>query len=62
MLEKTEGGNQEWIIQRHWQHWEHKTQDEDKQNKNKTEHNTTQHRKIKSWATQTPPKKPGVSP
>jgi hypothetical protein len=25
-------GLQEWIIQRHWQHWVHKTQDEDKQN------------------------------
>jgi hypothetical protein len=26
-------GNEEWTIQRHWQHWEHKTQDKDKQNK-----------------------------
>jgi hypothetical protein len=26
-------GNQEWTIQRHWQHWVHKTQGEDKQNK-----------------------------
>ena len=26
-------GNQEWTIQRHWQHWVHKTQDEDKQDK-----------------------------
>ena len=25
-------GNQEWTIQRNWQHWVHKTQDEDKQN------------------------------
>ena len=25
--------NQEWAIQRHWQHWVHKTQDKDKQNK-----------------------------
>ena len=45
-LEKTEGaikngqsrenrrGNQEWTIQRNWQDWVHKTQDEDKQNKN----------------------------
>jgi len=33
--------NQEWTIQRHWQHWVHKTQDEDKQN-TKTQHNTTQ--------------------
>ena len=26
-------GNQEWTIQRNQQHWGHKTQDEDKQNK-----------------------------
>ena len=25
-------GNQEWTIQRNWQHLVHKTQDEDKQN------------------------------
>jgi hypothetical protein len=33
-------GNQEWTIQRYWQHydWTHKTQDEDKQ---KTTHNKT---------------------
>ena len=24
-------GNEEWSIQRNWQHWVHKTQDEDKQ-------------------------------
>jgi hypothetical protein len=24
--------NEEWTIQRNWQHWVHKTQDEDKQN------------------------------
>ena len=30
--EKIEGGKQEWTIQRNWQHWTHKTQDEDKQN------------------------------
>jgi len=24
-------GNQEWTIQRHWQHWVHKKQDVDKQ-------------------------------
>ena len=24
--------NQEWTIQRNWQHWVHKTQDKDKQN------------------------------
>ena len=27
--------HQEWTFQRHWQHWVHKTQDEDKQNKMK---------------------------
>jgi len=26
-LKETDGGNQEWTIQRHWQHWSHKTQD-----------------------------------
>ena len=31
-------GNQEWTIQRNWQHWAHKTQDEDKQSKK--QHNT----------------------
>jgi hypothetical protein len=25
-------GNEEWTIQRNWQHWVYKTQDEDKQN------------------------------
>jgi len=34
--EKTERGNQEWTIQRHWK-GVHKTQDEDKQKK---KHNT----------------------
>ena len=32
-------GNHEWTIQIHWQHCAHKTQDEDKHNK---QHNTTQ--------------------
>jgi hypothetical protein len=32
-LEKTRKVSQEWTIQRHWQHWAQKTQDEDKQNK-----------------------------
>ena len=27
------GGNKEWKIQRNWQHWIQKTQDEDEQNK-----------------------------
>ena len=35
--EKNRRGNQEWTIQRNWQHWVHRTQDEDKQNK---KHNT----------------------
>ena len=35
--EKRRRGNQEWTIQKNWQHWVHKTQEEDKQNKN---HNT----------------------
>ena len=35
-LEKTEWGNQEWTIQRNW---EHKTQDEDKQSKKHTTEN-----------------------
>ena len=26
--------NHEWTIQRNWQHWVHKTQDENKRNKN----------------------------
>jgi hypothetical protein len=38
---KQKGGNEEWAIQRNWQHRVHKTQDEDKQNKK------TQHRKLK---------------
>ena len=42
--------NQEWTIHSHWQHWTHKTQDEDKQNTN------TYHRKLKGSATRTPPK------
>ena len=31
--EKRRRGNQEWTIQKNWQHWVHKTQEEDKQNK-----------------------------
>jgi hypothetical protein len=30
--------NHEWTIQRNWQHWVHKTQDENKRNK-KTQYN-----------------------
>ena len=32
--------NQEWAIQRYWQHWAHKTQDEDKQIKNEQSRDT----------------------
>jgi hypothetical protein len=28
--------NQEWLIQKNWQHWIHKTHDQDKHNKNTT--------------------------
>jgi hypothetical protein len=35
-VRQTPRGNQDWRIQRHWQHWAHKTQDEDKQTKPKT--------------------------
>ena len=31
-VRKNRRGNQEWTIQRHWQHWAHKTQNEDKHN------------------------------
>jgi len=46
-------GNQEWTIQRHWQHLG--TQDTGRrQIKQKT-----QHRKLKRWATRTTPKNEG---
>ena len=32
-VRENRGGNQEWTIQRNWQHRVHKTQNEDKQNK-----------------------------
>jgi hypothetical protein len=41
-------GNQEWTIQRHWQHWVHKKQDEDKQN------TKTQHRKLQKMSNMDP--------
>jgi hypothetical protein len=34
---------QEWAIQRHWQHWAHKSQDEDKQSIKLTNKNTTKY-------------------
>ena len=40
-VRKNQRGNHEWTIQRNWQHWAHKTQDEDKQNK---KHNTEKKR------------------
>ena len=33
-VRENRSGNQEWTIQRNWQHWEHKTQDEGKQKHN----------------------------
>jgi hypothetical protein len=39
-VRENQRGNKEWTIQRNWQHWVHKTQDEDKQN-NKTQHRDT---------------------
>jgi hypothetical protein len=32
-LRENQMGNQEWTFQRNWQHWVHKTQDEDKEKK-----------------------------
>ena len=37
---------QEWAIQRHWQHWAHKSQDEDKQNIKQTNKNTTKYKRL----------------
>jgi len=48
-VEENRRGNQEWAIQRHWQYWEYKTLDENKQTK---KHNTTQ--KTKKMRIQTP--------
>ena len=39
-VRETRSDNQEWTIQRHWQHWVHKTQTEDKQNQ---KHNNDRH-------------------
>jgi hypothetical protein len=36
-VSENQRGNKEWTIQRHWQHWTHKTQPLDK--KNTTPHN-----------------------
>jgi len=47
--------NQEGTIQRHWQHWAHKIQNEDKQN-------TTQHRKLKDAPPPQTPLKQGMNP
>jgi hypothetical protein len=52
MLEKTEMNNEEWIIQRHRQHWEHDTD-----NIGNMTQRTKQDRKIKRSAIWTPPKK-----
>ena len=51
-VRKNQSGNQEWTIQRHQQHWVHKTQDElNRQNKIQ---NTTQ--KAKKMSSTDPPK------
>jgi hypothetical protein len=42
-------GNQEWTIQRHWQHWVHKTQDKDKQN---NKHNIENWKSNQEWTIQ----------
>ena len=36
-------GNKKKTIQRNWQHWVHRTQDEDKQNKNTTQQGVGHH-------------------
>jgi hypothetical protein len=41
---ETRRGNQEWTIQRHLQHWAHKTKDGQIKHKN-----ATQHRKLQHW-------------
>ena len=48
-------GYQECTIQKHWQHWAQRTQDEDRQN-TKIQHNTEKQKKLKISATRTPPK------
>ena len=35
--QRTQKGQYTWTIQGNWQHWEHNTQDKDKQNKNTTQ-------------------------
>ena len=39
-VRETRSDHQEWTIQRHWQHWVHRTQAEDKQNQ---KHNNDRH-------------------
>ena len=48
-------GKQEWTIQRHWQHWAHKTQNEDKLKKKHTTKTKTDEQKG-------PQQKPGGEP
>jgi len=51
MLEKTEGANQEWTIQKHRQHWVHRTQDEDN-NKEKQQQQQQQRETTTTTTTQ----------
>ena len=53
-VRKNRKSNQEWTIQREWQHWVHKIQDEDKQ----TQKCITENKKDEQHG---PLHKPGVS-
>ena len=54
-IRESRRGNQEWTIQRRWQHCVHKTHDEDKQNNKKTQ-------KTKIDEQHRPYQKPRVNP
>jgi hypothetical protein len=56
IVRENQRGNQEWTFQRHGQHWTYKTQDEDKQAKNKK--NTTH--KTKNMSNTDPIKNQGT--
>ena len=55
-------GKQEWIIQRQWKHWTHKTEDEDKK-QNTRKHSTTQYNvQNKIDEKYEPNQNPGINP